>query len=228
MISNLAKSDLQRLRDNGYSPTDDDVIRLNDIAIRIERGKNTTVANMPRVANAGNVVLHEPTIGALEWWHNFGRDAAWTSRGKIDVYYWMLANATNPTAFYQLEKPSAIRRTVRKWKKGVFATDGELWRALIWVKSGENANDDSNARQPFQSTVDEDHEINQLYSALIAAAGALSMRPDDLKSVTADTLTALLVSANLHAKIPVKTSVAKDYIAYKLCIKEIESHGRRP
>lgn len=225
-FAKLAKSDLERLRSAGYEPTDEQIIRLNDLAIRIERGKNTTAANMPRVASAGNVTLHEPTIGALEWWHNFGRDAAWTTRGKIDVYYWMLANATNPAAFYQLEKASAIRRTVRRWKRGVFATDGELWRALIWVKSGENAEDES-PRAAIDSTLEEDSAMDQLYSAVIAASGALSMRPEDLRTVTVDTLTSLLIAANLHAKIPVKTSVAKDYIAYKLCLKEIEKNGRR-
>ena len=227
MFAKLAESDLERLDAAGYHATYAQAIRLNDLAVRIERGKNTTAANMPRVAFAGNVTLHEPTVGALEWWHNFGRDAAWTTRGKIDVYYWMLANATNPAAFFGLEKSSAIRRTVRKWKRGVFATEGELWRALLWVKSGENVADDTPAAAVPDSTVDEDATMDRLYTAVIAAAGALSMRPQDLRTVTVDTLTSLLISANLHAKIPMNTSIAKDYIAYKLCLKEIETNGRR-
>lgn len=227
MFAKLAKSDIERLRSAGYEPTDEQLIRLNDLAIRIERGKNTTAANMPRVATAGNVTLHEPTIGALEWWHNFGRDAAWTTRGKLDVYYWMLANATRPGEFYDLEKPSAIRRKVRAWRRGVFATEGELWRALLWVKSGENVADDETPRAAVESSIEEDETIDRLWSAVIAASGALSMRPEDLRTVTVDTLTSLLISANLHAKIPVKTSIAKDYIAYKICLKEIEKNGRR-
>lgn len=224
--SDIARKDLEKLRAAGYEPTDAQVIRLNDLAVRIERGKHTTVANMPRVAVAGNVTLHEPTIGALEWWHNFGRDAAWTTRGKLDVYYWLLAHATNPGAFYGLEKASAIRRTVRAWKRGVFATDGEMWRALLWVKSGENAVDET-PRAVIDSSIEDDESMNRLYSAMIAASGALSIRPDDLKTITVDTLTSLLIAANLRAKIPVKVSIAKDYIAYKFCLKEIEKNGRR-
>lgn len=226
MFAKLAQHDLERLRAAGYTPTDAQVIRLNDLAVRIERGKNTTAANMPRIAAAGNVTLYEPTIGAIEWWHNFGRDAAWTTRGRLNIYYWMLAHATDPGAFYKLEKPSAIRRTVRLWLKGVFATEGELWRALLWVKSGEHADDES-PRRALDSTIEEDETMDRLYSAVIAASGALSMRPEDLRTVTTDTLTSLLIAANLHAKIPVRTSVAKDYIAYKLCLKDIENGGRK-
>lgn len=227
MFAKLSRSDLKRLRSAGFSPTDEDVVRLNDLAVRIERGKETTVANMPRIAFAGNVVLHEPTIGALEWWHNFGRDAAWSTRGKLDTYYWCLAHATNPNAFDGLEEASKIRKTVRRWKCGVFATDGELWRALLWVKSGERVDDDAKPGTIPESTIEEDAIIENLWASVIAAAGALSMRPQDLRTVTRDTLTELLIAANLHAKIPMKTSIAKDYIAYRKLLKEIESRGRR-
>lgn len=65
MLTETAKNDLAALRAAGFSPTDEEIVKLNDLAIRIERGKDTTPANMPRVAFAGNVVLHEPTIGAI-------------------------------------------------------------------------------------------------------------------------------------------------------------------
>lgn len=233
MLSALAKSDLERLRRAGFSPTDEEIVRLNDLGVRIERGKNTTVANMPRIAFAGNVVLHEPTIGAIVWWHNFGRDASWTTRGKLDTYYWTLANATDPEAFDGLEDAAEIRRRVRQWKRKVFATEGELWRALLWVKSGETVNvegekvEGPQATKHETSSIEDDELIDNLWSSVIAAAGALSLRPQDLRTVTRDTLTELLIAANLHAKIPMKTSVAKDYIAYRQCLKEIESRGGR-
>lgn len=65
MLSKMAKSDLDALRQGGHHPTDEDIIRLNDLALKIERGKDTTPANMPRIAFAGNIILHEPTIGAM-------------------------------------------------------------------------------------------------------------------------------------------------------------------
>ena len=227
MLSELARSDLERLRRAGFSPTDEDIVRLNDLGVRIERGKDTTVANMPRVAFAGNVILHEPTIGALEWWHNFGRDAAWTTRGKLDTYFWCLAHAADPEAFENLEDAAKIRKTVRKWKCRVFATEGELWRALLWVKTGDRLDDRLPDSPGVTSSIEDDAAFDALWASVIAAAGALSMRPQDLRGVTRDTLTELLISANIHAKIPMKTSVAKDYIAYRKILKEIESRGRR-
>lgn len=224
MLSAIAKSDLERLRRLGFSPTDEEIIKLNDLGVRIERGKNTTVANMPRVAFAGNVVLHEPTIGAMEWWHNFGRDAAWTTRGKLYTYYFCLAHATNPDVFEGLEEASKIRKAVRLWKCRVFATEGELWRALIWVRRGETASADETAKAP-ETTIEEDEMMDALWANVFAAAGALSMRPKDLKTETRDSLTELLIQANLHSKIPMKASIAKDYIAYKAVLREIEERG---
>lgn len=226
MFAKLARTDLVRLRAAGFRPTDAEVVRLNDLAVRIERGKNTTVANMPRVAEAGNIYLHEPTIGALEWWHNFGRDAAWSSRGKLECYYWMLANADNPDAFEGLEKPRDIRRVVRKWRCTVFATESQLWRALMWVKTGEAGDAEEVTPAALESTVEDDATMDRLYASVIAAAGALSMRPSELRTETVDTLTALLIAANLHAQHPIKMSIAKDYIAYKKCLRSIEERGK--
>jgi hypothetical protein len=61
----MVKTDLELLRKNGFSPTDEEVVKLNDIALRIEKGKEISPVNMPRIAHAGNITLHEPTIGSM-------------------------------------------------------------------------------------------------------------------------------------------------------------------
>jgi len=38
MLAKAAREDLKALRANGYSPTDEDIVALNDLALRIERG----------------------------------------------------------------------------------------------------------------------------------------------------------------------------------------------
>ena len=68
MLTELARQDLKALRAQGFNPTDEEIVALNDLAIRIERGQNTTPYNMPRIGFAGSCVLHEPTVGALQWW----------------------------------------------------------------------------------------------------------------------------------------------------------------
>lgn len=102
--------------------------------MQIEAGKDTTAANHPRFAFAGNVVLHEPTIGALEWWWSYGHDAAWTAKGKLNTYYFMLAHSRNVDVLRPLMQPSDINKAVKAWMKGVAATDAELFRALLYVK----------------------------------------------------------------------------------------------
>jgi hypothetical protein len=59
----MAKADLDALRASGCNPTDEEIVELNSLAQKIERGKETTPQNMPRIAVVGNTVLHEPTIG---------------------------------------------------------------------------------------------------------------------------------------------------------------------
>lgn len=135
MLAKTAEIDLKALRDSGFSPTDAEVVRLNDIALQIEHGKDTTAVNAPRVAFAGNVVLHEPTIGALQWWYNYGMDSAQSDSQRMNTQFFMLAHARNLDYLNSLERDSDIRAAVKKWMRGVNATEGELWRALLYVKN---------------------------------------------------------------------------------------------
>lgn len=227
MIAKMVEVDLREMRKRGFAPTDDDVVRLNDLCIRIERGRQTTVANAPRSAIAGNVTLHEPTVAAIEWWHNYGRDSAMTTHGKLHAYYYMLAHATDASAFDGLESARDIRRAVRLWMRTVYATEGELWRALLYVRHG----DEDGSEQPKGDALDrnalDDEAVERVYRMMIAAAGALGVAPAALRCETPTTLVSLLVEANVHARIPMKTSVARDYMAYQRIVHEIEARGRK-
>ena len=55
MISKLAKGDFEDLQAQGLSPTLEDFDRLNQIALRLTDGAETTCANFPRVGWAGDV-----------------------------------------------------------------------------------------------------------------------------------------------------------------------------
>lgn len=166
MFSKLAKNDLKRLRDEGYVITDEEVIALNDLAVQIEAGKDTTVANRPRFAFAGNVVLHEPTVGALEWWWSYGKDAAWTAKGKLNTYYFMLAHARDVALLAPLQKPSDINKAVKVWIKSVSATEGELFRALLYVKHGYVYGD--REENPHS---DDEESLDSIWSLLIMCSG---------------------------------------------------------
>lgn len=222
MLSQLAKADLDALRKSGFAPTDEEVVRLNDLALEIERGKDTTPANHPRFAFAGSVVLHEPTIGAIEWWEQFGKDAAWTNDGKLMTYFFMMAHARKVDYLSTLDSPSAIRKAVKEWKRRVDATQEELWRACLYVKHGaESAGGDP----VVHTSLSEDETLDVLWNDLIQAAGALHIHPDELKTLTHSALLDTLIQASVFAHLPLKKSVAGNYIAYRQLLREIEARG---
>lgn len=220
MFSELAKNDLKRLRDEGYSITDEEVIALNDLAVQIEAGKETTAANHPRFAFAGNVILHEPTVGALEWWWSFGRDAAWTTKGKLNTYYFMLANARNVELLAPLQKPSDINKAVKLWMKSVNATDGELFRALLYVKHSTEYVDEDNDKK-----IDEEG-LDSIWNLLLICAGQMGVKLDDLKTCTQSELMRL-IKHSAKAGLQIKPSIAKLYIKYQMMVKQIENRGNK-
>ncbi len=225
MFSELAKNDLIALRQQGFEPTDEDVVKLNDLALRIERGKHTTPANAPRVAFAGNVVLHEPTIGAIKWWHDFGRESAQSDDTRLLTYFFMLAHSTKLDVLEKLEQPEEIQNAISEWAKKVNATEDELWRALMYVKYG--LEDKTSMRKEVEAKMNDEETMNSIWVQLVAAAGALHLAIEDFKMQTYSEMIATLVHARMFSQSPLKVSVAEDYIAYRQILKQIEDRGKK-
>lgn len=220
MLAQTAKIDLAALRAAGCEPTDEQIVRLNDLALRIERGQETTPENHPRIAFAGNVVLHEPTIGAVEWWLQYGKRAANDPEDLLHVYFFMMAHARRLEVLDGLEAPGDVMKAVKAWMKKVDATDSELLRAMIWAKCGDG--DVPQPKSSLASSLDSDMSLDLAYANLIAAAGLTHMLPDDLKTLTNSALTSMLVKVAAYAGQKLRKTVAEDYIAYKMVMKEIE------
>lgn len=221
MFSELAKNDLQRLREQGYSPTDDEIIALNDLAVQIENGKETTVANHPRFAFAGNVIFHEPTVGALEWWWSYGHDAAWTLKGQLHTHFFMLAHARDVELLQALDTSSAINKAVKIWLKGVAATDDEMLRAMLYVKHGVNwVIPTEKTEEPKPETA-----LNNISTLLTLAAGSLGIDPESLKTNTETQLMQMLRVSN-KAGLNMKPSIVKQYMAYQQLVRKIEERGQ--
>jgi hypothetical protein len=68
MISKTAKADIEDMWEAGLKPTFDDIIRLNALALEVERMRSGfALSHLPRVAFLGEVAFREPTIGADIW-----------------------------------------------------------------------------------------------------------------------------------------------------------------
>ena len=222
MFAEMAKRDIARLRAEGYLPTDEEVIRLNDLAVLIEKGKETTPANHPRFAFAGNVVLHEPTIGALEWWWGYGQDAFWLSGWKLRAHYFMLAHARRLDILTPLKRQEDVRRAVKAWLRGVGATDDELFRALMYVKHGF---DNAVARDVDVPPADPDAELDALDRIIMETAGKSGVPPSEVRTLTRLESDALLRAACRAGEIP-SPSTAKLYMKYRETVRGIEARGK--
>lgn len=224
MFAEMARIDLAKLRAAGYEPTDEDVVRLNDLAVLIQHGKNTTAANHPRFAFAGNIVLHEPTIGALEWWWSYGHDAFWLSSWKLRTHYFMLAHSRRLEILSKLQQPADVRRAVKAWSCGVAATDDELFRALMYVKHGWENTVASEGEEAERA--DPEHELDVLEALIAEAAGKSGIAPSEFRTLTRLQSDAVLRAACKAGEIP-EPSTSRLYMKYKAVVREIEARGKK-
>lgn len=212
------------LREQGYQPTDEDIIKLNDLALKIERGQETTPANMPRIAVVGNVVLHEPTVGSIQWWENFGKNSSYGDEMKMMVYYWTLTYATEVDYLNKFKSHREIFKEVKKWSKKLTCTEEQLWKGLLWVKFGGD-NDNPND-QKVKEILDDEQTMNYIWSMVLKVSSSTGTKVEDLLTRTQTELSYMLVQSYIVAHIPIKQSVADDYIAYRMLIKKIEERGK--
>lgn len=74
MVSKTAQADIEDMWEQGLKPTFQDIIRLNALALNVERKKaQFALSEMPRVAFLGDVVFREPTIGSEVWFSSASR-----------------------------------------------------------------------------------------------------------------------------------------------------------
>ena len=115
MVAELARGDFDDLQAEGLKPTLDDFDLLNQLALRLEDGAETTPANHPRIGWAGDVPFHEPTAAALMWLQDFAERVPCDDETQQTFFYFACAHATDPSAFEGLETPRAIGKAVRRW-----------------------------------------------------------------------------------------------------------------
>lgn len=227
MLSEMARHDLESLRRRGFNPTDEEIVRLNDTALKLERGRDTTVVNHPRTGRAGSVVLHEPTVGGVEWWELYGKDAFILNSSRLYGYFFMLANCRDLEYLGSLKRPKDISRAVKSWKRTVDATEDELWRAMLYCRFGTNLPDISGPTEPE----DTEKTLDAMWKKIIMVSGATGILPEDLKTCVDSELTGMLVQASLQSRIELKPCIAELYMEYKKTLRQIEDRcngERRP
>lgn len=231
MVAELAREDWEDMRAEGLNPTLDDFDRLNQLALRLEAGAETTPANHPRIGWAGDVPFHEPTAAAIMWLQDFasrldGDDA------RQAAFYFACAHATDPSAFDGLEATVDIRRAVKAWLRKLPCTVREMARACHFAAWGF---DDAVAAETWlarerreKSGKSERVENMERLERLVTQAAALTGTAyAELLVQTPSRLNAMILAVQVEAGACLKLDTAKAQTRYSVTLKEIRDRLER-
>lgn len=141
MISKMAMEDIAALRADGIDVPPREVVRLNVLGLRVERGPDSPdVFAAPRVAFLGDVVLREPPLGADMWM----RQAADAFNLDDDAQTWfslrVLSCAVPWRELPDPTRPSAVRKAVERTLRDLSDfTLRQVENALLWCIDGNLA-----------------------------------------------------------------------------------------
>lgn len=242
MISKLAKGDFEDLKAQGLNPTLEDFDRLNQIALRLEDGAETTCANFPRVGWAGDVPFFEPTLQAFAWYHGFAVRYAKNEETENTFWAFALAHAREPGYFRSLETPEAIEKAVGEWAAALPVTCDEIFRACRYAARGfddaQPARSEKNTKSTKSSVpsvplcgqksprhrADKSAAAKNLESVeriLAKACAALHATPDALMHETPTRLDRLCEAAAVELGRHMTRDEARLHADYDLTLREI-------
>lgn len=226
MVAELAREDYQDLIAEGLKPTLDDFERLNQLAVRLEDGAETTPANHPRIGWAGDVPFYEPTAAALMWLQDYAKRVPCDEETQQSFFYFALAHGRDPAAFEGLEEPRQIGKAVKAWLRKLPCTVREMERACRYAAWG--LDDAQPAMTPKRreylrrkNTTAAADNMLKLERVLAAAAASSGMTYFDLLACTPSRLNAMVVAAQVEAGMQVSRDMQKAQVDYTATLHEI-------
>lgn len=199
MISKMAMDDIAALRADGIDVPPREVVRLNVLGLRVERGPDSPdVFAAPRVAFLGDVVLREPPLGADMWM----RQAADAFNIDDDAQTWfslrVLSCAVPWRELPDPMRPRAVRNAVERTLRDISDfTLRQVENALSWCIDGnlEETGENPPPRASNENSADDEtDEMPTRYSpefGLFWRGVALRLgTAADLKDLTAGALMA--------------------------------------
>lgn len=143
MISETAMEDIAKLRADGIEVPPREVIRLNALGLKLERGADSPECYAaPRVAFVRGVTFNEPTLGAEMWMRRAGD--AFNADDEDTLFLLRVMSCVIP--WRELPEPTNIR-AVRNASNAVLerlraATYRQVLNALDWCIYGNAPEDD--------------------------------------------------------------------------------------
>ena len=231
MISQLAKDDLDDLRAEGLTPSDEDVIRLHALAARISDGPETTAYNAPRFAVAGGVVFWEPTMAAL-YWYGYAKRYADDTETEDWLFAFACAKGRERGYLDGLHDPEEIQCALGHFIASVTATKAEVENAVYYAAVGiedpKPEKTDIAKEREKNETPDEQERRNfsALEEKLAEAAAATGLTFDDLMCQTPSRLRGMIYAAHVQAGMQLTKTSAKAHADYLATLNAITKRLR--
>lgn len=232
MTSDLAAGDLEDLRAEGLTPTDDDVIRLHALALKISDGPETTAFNTPRWGTAGGVVFWEPTMAA-RFWYGYAKQFADDQDTEDWMFAFACAKGRDRKFLDNLHDPEEIECALGCFLSSITATKDEVDRAVYFATVGKDDvepekteiqkqhEDEDNAR-----TSREQRNFAALEEILSRAAAATGLTFDDLMLQTPSRLRGMIYAAHVQAGMEMTKTSAKAHAEYLATLDAISKRLR--
>jgi len=232
MTSPLATGDLEDLRAEGLTPTDDDIIRLHALGVKITNGGETTAYNTPRWATAGGVVFWEPTMAA-RFWYAYAKQYADDAETEDWLFAYACAYGKDKDWLDKLHDPEEIECALGVFMSSITATKEEVERAVYFAavgNTGVEAEMTELAKQrERESTAHADREQRN-YAALeeimAQAAASTGLTFDDLMTQTPSRLRGMIYAAHVQAGLTMTKTSAKAHADYLATLSAIEKRLR--
>ena len=229
MVSELAKGDWEDLKAKGYNPTLEDFDRLNQIALRLKDGAETTCANFPRIGWAGDIPFYEPTFAAFSWFHTYASRMAANEETELTLWAFALAHGRDPEALESLVTPSAIDKAVAKWAASLPVTRDEVLRACRYAASGFDdaqpaKNDETKdvqsatARRSLSAAAE---NLAALEKKLAEACASMHVAPDALRGETISRVNRICEAAAVELGRKMSKDESRLRADYDLTFREI-------
>lgn len=232
MFSQLAKEDLDDLRAEGLKPTDEDIIRLHALAVRITDGPETTAYNHPRFAIAGGVVFWEPTMAAL-FWYAYAKRYADDADTEDWLFAFACANGRERRYLDELRDPEEIQCALGHFIASVTATKTEVINAVYYASVGidevkPEKTELAKERERKETPSDrERRNYAALEEKLAQAAVSTGLTFDDIMCQTPSRLRGMIYEAHVQAGMELTKASAAAHADYLATLNAITNRLRQ-
>lgn len=143
MLCEMAARDIEYLEGVGVRLTPYQIVKLNDLALKVVRGRNAAdFIHAQRVAwIRAEIVLHEPTIAMGLWLRDYASQW-WEGDRLLNATAWASAHCRALGFFDDKTDRRTVEKAVTKWRRSLHCTADQMLCALLYVIEGDESKDD--------------------------------------------------------------------------------------